>query len=181
MNATFRKHFALRAYCGKIGFLPNGLRPVGIKVNSTNFTGRRKSLMSSPLSKLILKIRQQDDTSYWRVCHWRFHGILPKEYSGTFYQPPCGLYEEMRTNTQGQSDIVSCQTNIWNKISANWLLTTISKFIPWQQLGNCDNFYFTTEFEYRMGVRIVQILESDQITIYWTSWIWILINQKIFE
>jgi len=40
------------------------------------------------------------------VCHGRFHDILPKEYSGTFYEVPWGLFKEMLTNTQGQSDIV---------------------------------------------------------------------------
>ncbi len=30
-------------------------------------------------------------------------------------------------------------------------------------LGNCDNFYFTIEFEYQMWVWIVWIFESDQI------------------
>ncbi len=38
--------------------------------------------------------------------------ILPKEYSGTFYEVPWGLFKEMPTNTQGQSDIVTPQTNI---------------------------------------------------------------------
>ncbi len=53
--------------------------------------------------------------SCW-VCHGRFHSILPKEYPGTFWELPWGLYKEMPTNTQGQSDIVSHQTNIWNKV-----------------------------------------------------------------
>jgi hypothetical protein len=38
--------------------------------------------------------------------------MLPKEYSGTFYEVPSGLFKEMPTNTQGQSDIVTRQTNI---------------------------------------------------------------------
>jgi hypothetical protein len=42
----------------------------------------------------------------------RFHGILPKEYSGTFYEVPWGLFKEMFTNTQGQSDIATHPTNI---------------------------------------------------------------------
>jgi len=46
------------------------------------------------------------------VCHGRFHGILPKEYPGTFYEVPWGLFKEMFTNTQGQSDMVTHPTNI---------------------------------------------------------------------
>ncbi len=46
----------------------------------------------------------------------RFHGILPKEYSGTFYEVPWGLYKEMSTNTLGQSDIVTHKTSILNKV-----------------------------------------------------------------
>jgi len=46
------------------------------------------------------------------VCHGRFNGILPKEYSGPFYEVPWGLFKEMFTNTQGQSDIVTNPTNI---------------------------------------------------------------------
>ncbi len=45
-------------------------------------------------------------------CHGRFHGILPKEYSGTFYELPWGVYNEMSTDTQGQSDIVIYRANI---------------------------------------------------------------------
>jgi hypothetical protein len=57
------------------------------------------------------------------VCHGRFHDILPKEYSGTFCEVPWGLYKKMITNTQGQSDIVTHQTNFWNKIiyCAKWI------------------------------------------------------------
>ncbi len=46
------------------------------------------------------------------MCHGKFHDILPKEYYGTFYEVPWGLFKEMITNTQGQSDIVTHQTNI---------------------------------------------------------------------
>ena len=46
------------------------------------------------------------------MMHLRFHGILPKEYSVTFYEVPWGLYKEMSTNTQGQSDIGNHKTNI---------------------------------------------------------------------
>jgi hypothetical protein len=42
----------------------------------------------------------------------RFHGILPKEHSGTVDEVPWGLFKEMLTNTQGQSDIVTHTTNI---------------------------------------------------------------------
>ncbi len=53
-------------------------------------------------SNLVLKAMQQDVTPAY---HGRFHGMLPKEYSGTFHWLPWGLYKEMPTNTQGQSDI----------------------------------------------------------------------------
>jgi hypothetical protein len=46
------------------------------------------------------------------MCHGKFHDILPKEYSGTFYEVPWGLFKEVITNRQGQSDIVTHQTNI---------------------------------------------------------------------
>ncbi len=49
------------------------------------------------------------------MCHGRFHGILPIEYSGTFHELPWGLYKEMPTNIRGQSDIVTPSTYIWNK------------------------------------------------------------------
>jgi hypothetical protein len=50
------------------------------------------------------------------VCHGRFHDILPKEYSGRFYEVPKGIFKEMHTNTQGLSDFVTHQTNILNKV-----------------------------------------------------------------
>jgi len=40
------------------------------------------------------------------------YGILPKVYYGTFYEVPWGIYKEMSTNTQGQSDIGIYKTNI---------------------------------------------------------------------
>jgi hypothetical protein len=46
------------------------------------------------------------------MWHERFKDILPKEYSGTFYKVPQGLFEEMFNNTQGHSDIVIHKTNI---------------------------------------------------------------------
>jgi hypothetical protein len=46
------------------------------------------------------------------MSHGRFSGILPKEYSGAFYELPWGLYKEMSTNIRGQSDIVIHSTNI---------------------------------------------------------------------
>ena len=63
-------------------------------------------------SKLVLKVKQQDDASCCWVCHGRFHGILPKEYSGTFHELPWGLYKGMSTNKQGQSDIITHKTSI---------------------------------------------------------------------
>jgi hypothetical protein len=51
------------------------------------------------------------------VFHGRLHGILPKEYSGTFHEPPWGLYKEMPINIRGRSDIVTHSTNILNKVN----------------------------------------------------------------
>ncbi len=34
-------------------------------------------------------------------CIMEFHGILPKEYSGTFYEVSWGLFKEMFADTQG--------------------------------------------------------------------------------
>ncbi len=65
-------------------------------------------------SQLVLEVKHQDDASYCWVCHGKFHAILPKEYSGTFYEVPWGwgLFKEMFTKTQGQSDIVIYKTNV---------------------------------------------------------------------
>jgi hypothetical protein len=69
------------------------------------------------------------------VCHGRFHGILLKEHSGTFYELPWGLYEEMSTNTLGQSGISTHKTEI-KYISANILFSTSITFIyRWRALG----------------------------------------------
>jgi len=85
------------------------------KSQQHRFMCKRKSLMSYLLPKLVLKVKQQDDASCCRVCQGGFHSILQKR-SGTFYELPWGLYKEMPTNAWGQSDIVSHQTNIWNKV-----------------------------------------------------------------
>jgi hypothetical protein len=82
------------------------------KSKQHQFMIKRKLLMSSLSSNFVLKVMQQDDASCYWVCHGRFHGSLPKEYSGTFHGLPWGLYKEMPTNTQGQSDIVTHKTNI---------------------------------------------------------------------
>ncbi len=57
----------------------------------------------------------QDDASCCWVCHRRFHGTVPKEHSGIFYEVPWGLFKEMSINTKGQSDSVTYTTNILNK------------------------------------------------------------------
>jgi hypothetical protein len=62
-----------------------------------------------------LKVLKDDASCCW-VCHGRFRGILPKEYAGTFYEVPWGLFKETFTSTQGQSDIVTHKSNIWNKV-----------------------------------------------------------------
>ncbi len=84
------------------------------------------SLLSLP-SKLVLEVMLQDDASCCWVCHRKFHGILPKEQPGTFYEVPWGLYKWMSTNAWGQSDMVTLTTYIWNKEYcnySNWLFST---------------------------------------------------------
>jgi hypothetical protein len=95
--------------CGKIGFLPYGLSHIGLKDSSTNLYTNIKQFLSS---KLLLKVKHQDDASCCWVCHRRFHGILPKEHSRTFYEVPWGLFKELSTNTRGLPDIVTHTTNI---------------------------------------------------------------------
>jgi len=52
------------------------------------FMCKHKSMTSllSLSSKLVLKVKLQDDASCCWVCHRRFHGILPKEHPGRFYE-----------------------------------------------------------------------------------------------
>ncbi len=42
--------------------------------------------------------------------------VCPKEYPGTLYDLPWGLYKEMSTNTRGQSDIVTHSINTGNRV-----------------------------------------------------------------
>ncbi len=100
---------------GKIGFSPDGLRHVRLEVSGTRM--RCHKLMTSSLThpNLFWRLSNKSDSPCCWVCHGRFHDILPKEYSGTFYEVPWGLFKGMLTNTQGQSNIVTHQTNIWNK------------------------------------------------------------------
>jgi hypothetical protein len=94
--------------CGKIGVLPNWL----MYIQESQFMCKRKLLMTSFSSNLVLKVMKQDGASICWVCHGRFHGILPKEYSGTFHGLPWGLFKEMFTIKQGRSDFVIHKTNI---------------------------------------------------------------------
>jgi len=57
--------------------------------------------------QLVLKVKQQVDATCCWVCHGRFHGVLPKEQPGAFYDVPRGLYKEMPTNNHVQSDIIT--------------------------------------------------------------------------
>jgi hypothetical protein len=50
--------------------------------------------------------------AYPSEAPFRFHGILPKEYSRKFHGIPWGLYKEMPTDTMGQSDILTHSTYI---------------------------------------------------------------------
>jgi hypothetical protein len=63
-------------------------------------------------SKLVLKVKHQDNASCCWVCHGRLYGVLPKEHPGTFYEVPWGLYNEMSTNIRDQSVIVTHTINI---------------------------------------------------------------------
>ncbi len=65
---------------------------------------KRRSLKYG--AKFEQKCWQMMPSCCW-VCHGRFHCILPKEHSGTFYALPLGLYKGMSTSTQGQQDIVT--------------------------------------------------------------------------
>jgi hypothetical protein len=62
--------------------------------------------------QLVLEVKQQVDASCCWVCHGRFNGVVPKEHPGAFYDVPWGLYKEMPTNNNDQSDIVSHTTHI---------------------------------------------------------------------
>jgi hypothetical protein len=83
---------------------------MGLKDSDANLCmsiNRRRPLsLSHP--NLFRRFKHQDGAS----CCWMCHGILPKEHSGTFYEVPWGLFKEMSTNTQVQSDIVTHTTNI---------------------------------------------------------------------
>jgi hypothetical protein len=88
------------------------------------------------------------------VCHGGFHDILHKEYSGTFYEVPWGLFKEMITNTHGRSDIVTYQTNIWNKVSTmpKGLFTTV----PIRFISFCQNL-----------VHFCRIIQNSKDTSKW--------------
>ncbi len=144
-----------RPYCGKIGFSPNDLWHVGMKVSGTDLCANINCWCHLTHPNLFLKIERQDDASCWWVCHARFHGILPKEYSGTFYEVPWGLYQEMFTNTQGQSDIVTHQTNIWNKVSTTpkGFFTTVIRFAHMESLTGSWWFIGITLLDWPIFVR----------------------------
>jgi hypothetical protein len=78
------------------------------------FMCEHKSMLTSLSlsSKLVLKVKHQDDASFCWVCHRRLYGILPKEHPETFYGVPWVPFKEMSTYIQGQSDIVTRTTNI---------------------------------------------------------------------
>ncbi len=86
--------------------------------------------------QLVLKVKQQADASCCWVCHGRFHGVLPKEHPGAFYDVPWGLYKEMPTNNHGQSDIVTHSTNIWNKEYRNCCKRTFLYTYPKNVVGS---------------------------------------------
>ncbi len=50
------------------------------------FMCKHKLLMSSLTHPNLFEGLQQEDESCCWVCHGRFHGILPKEYSRTFHE-----------------------------------------------------------------------------------------------
>ncbi len=83
------------SYCqnntyGKIGVLPIKhvrLRP---KVSSANWCAGQTWIVNAQ-SLCQTKLTNKKYESFVRVCHGRFHDILPKEYSGTF---PEHLWED---------------------------------------------------------------------------------------
>ncbi len=101
--------------CGKIGFLSNELTYISTEISGTNLCANINCWRHLSLIQTCFEGWQQEEECCWWVCHGRFHGILPKEYSRTFHEFPRGLYKEMPTNTQGQSDLTH-STNIWSKV-----------------------------------------------------------------
>ncbi len=97
--------------CGEIGFLPNGLWHVRLTVSGANSCEAIKIVDFSLLILLVLKVKQQSWFNFVVGC--------AMESSMTFclknvLEAPWGPFKEMHTNTQGQSDIVTHNTNIWN-------------------------------------------------------------------
>jgi len=72
--------FAYRARCTLV---QESAAPIYVKIEIVD-------TISSSL-KLILKISKKQNESSCKVCHGRFHDILPKEYSRTFPELPWGL------------------------------------------------------------------------------------------
>ncbi len=110
------------------------------------FMCKHKSMMTSPLSlsffQVVLKVKLQDDASCMLGVSLKVPWYSAKRTSWGIYEVPWGLYKGMSTNTQGQSDIVTHTTNIWNKDYCNsckhtFFYTMIDYQQPWQYQFHC--------------------------------------------
>jgi hypothetical protein len=96
--------------------LPNRLQHVGMKVSGTDLCAN----INQWCHLLLIQTCFEGQAPRWCVVllgvSWKVLWYSAKEYSRTFYEAPWGLLKDMFTNTQGQSDIVTHKTTIWNKV-----------------------------------------------------------------
>ncbi len=72
--------------CGKIGFLPKGHEHVRAKVSGVNLCRNIHYWCNLFLSQTCFWRLTKSMNLFAKVCHGRFHDILPKEYSGAFLE-----------------------------------------------------------------------------------------------
>jgi hypothetical protein len=70
--------------CGKLGVLPNGHAHIKARVSIANLFSDINCQCNLFLSQTNFEGWQKEWIFLSKVCHGRFHDILPKEYSGTF-------------------------------------------------------------------------------------------------
>jgi hypothetical protein len=99
-----------------MGVWPYGLRHLGLKdaapIYVQTYIDDSIYFVPSLSIQLVLKVKQQFDSSCCWVCHGRFHDIVPQECPGAFYDVPQGLYKGMSANNHCQSDGVTHTPNI---------------------------------------------------------------------
>jgi hypothetical protein len=78
-------------FCGKIGFLPNGHVHVRARVSRANLCADINFWRNLFLTQTSIRLTKRMNL-FVKVCHGRFHDILPKECSGSF---PQLLWENM--------------------------------------------------------------------------------------